>query len=73
MNLKNRREAILEFLRIKLSDKNQLEPQSQLEKDVLANLAQQIDAVEEIKDFNLKEIEPYNEADMYTKHCDMLV
>jgi len=44
-----------------------------LEKDVITNLAQKMDSESQPKEYNLKDVEPYNESDMYKRHCDMLV
>jgi len=60
LNLKNRREAIIEFLRIQITE--------DLEKEYLFEIGKKFEKVQD-----LKEIEPYNQADMYQKHCDMLI
>lgn len=83
MGLKNRREAIIEFLRIKVGSQSltQTEKASQqkvedadaLEKDFLFKVAQKVNLNEEEKPKDLKEIKPYNQADMYMTHCDMLI
>jgi NADH:ubiquinone oxidoreductase subunit E len=60
LDLKNRREAIIEFLRIGLDQ------DCWLEKDLMHEFDQRAETC-------LKEVAPYNEADMYLQHCSMLV
>lgn len=57
LNLKNRREAILEFMRVKLSD---------MDMSIFA-----FQGASPEKD--LKEVPIYNQADMYKHHCSMLI
>ena len=40
----------------------------ELEKDFLFQFGKKVESVTD-----LKEIEPYNQADMYVQHCDMLI
>lgn len=40
---------------------------------MLAKYSHRTEAISKVSEYNLKEVEPYNEADMYLKHCDMLV
>ena len=58
--MRNRREAIIEFIRVNLDDPNVLNE----------SLTRQFD--NETK-YDLKEVQPYNQADMYLHHCDMLI
>ena len=59
-SIRSRREAIVEFMRIDLTIPDVLNQSlsSYLRDD---------------PEYNLKDIEPYNQADMYMLHCDMLV
>jgi len=85
MSMKNRREALIEFLRLKIgkdNKKNQIQNIQEteqiefLEKEYLNLFVNKFEkkGEEAYKSLSMKDLtEPYNQADMYRHHCDMLV
>lgn len=83
--MKNRREALIEFLRLKIgkdNKKNQIQNIQEteqiefLEKEYLNLFVNKFEkkGEEAYKSLSMKDLtEPYNQADMYRHHCDMLV
>ena len=69
--MKNKREALIKFLRIKVMPDEDEEEEEKQDIKKLTNMYSGNILQESYK--QMSDIEGYNQADMFKKHCDMLI